>query len=519
MPRHPPSERPPAGRTFRRLLVRLSSPLVAVEAAFVAIFVVFCVMIALRRTDVWDMRPIEAQALAVGPASEKWMGIYFQDQPVGYSVSSDRPTVDGGHVMQGRSVFRLASFGEIKQVVTAGTALVAPDRTLQRFDFLMSSSPVRLAVQGEVDRASKLIRLEIHQGEQTQHLDLTFVDPPQMSLSLPNAIAGHALSVGQSFDLPYFDPVTLAQSSMKVSVDDVEILPGGEEAYWLKTTFAGMESRMLVTPDGDTIREEGALGMSMVRMTKEEAEKLGSTGSPVDLIGLSAVHVDQPLPDARQQRLLIVDAEGVDPGRVPSFPPWQVVDGVRITRTAPLIQELPAEPLVRGTPPPELAPYLEATATLPVNHPEVVAKADQILAGITDRREAAQRLVAWVFENVEKRPVIGVPNGLEVLRTRVGDCNEHTALYVTLARAGGLPARLMAGIVYSDRIGDEGAFYYHAWPEVALGGDVGWVAVDPTFGQFPADATHVALAEGDLDRQVEIMGFMGRLSLKVVQAR
>ena len=41
-------------------------------------------------------------------------------------------------------------------------------------------------------------------------------------------------------------------------------------------------------------------------------------------------------------------------------------------------------------------------------------------------------------------------------------------------------------------------------------------SVDPTFGQFSADATHIKLAEGDLDRQVEIMGYVGRLKLKLI---
>ena len=67
-------------------------------------------------------------------------------------------------------------------------------------------------------------------------------------------------------------------------------------------------------------------------------------------------------------------------------------------------------------------------------------------------------------------------------------------LYVALARAIGLPARTDAGLVYL-----RGHFYYHAWPEVWLGQ---WVAVDPTFGQFPADASHLRFVIGGLARQV-----------------
>ena len=43
--------------------------------------------------------------------------------------------------------------------------------------------------------------------------------------------------------------------------------------------------------------------------------------------------------------------------------------------------------------------------------------------------------------------------------------------------------------------------------------------MDPTFGQRIADATHVKIVEGDLARQIEIMGVMGRLSFALVEVR
>jgi transglutaminase-like putative cysteine protease len=81
-------------------------------------------------------------------------------------------------------------------------------------------------------------------------------------------------------------------------------------------------------------------------------------------------------------------------------------------------------------------------------------------------------------------------------------------LYVALARAVGLPARTDAGLVYL-----RGHFYYHAWPEVWLGQ---WVAVDPTFGQFPADASHLRFVIGGLARQVELLRLIGRVRVTVV---
>ena len=98
-----------------------------------------------------------------------------------------------------------------------------------------------------------------------------------------------------------------------------------------------------------------------------------------------------------------------------------------------------------------------------------------------------------------------------MLRTKVGDCNEHTALFVAMARSIGIPARIAVGLVFM-----HGAFYYHAWPEVYITEHAGlglWLPVDPTLNQFPADATHLRLARGGLDRQAAILPLIGRLKM------
>ena len=101
-----------------------------------------------------------------------------------------------------------------------------------------------------------------------------------------------------------------------------------------------------------------------------------------------------------------------------------------------------------------------------------------------------------------------------MLRTKVGDCNEHTVLYVAMARAIGIPARIAVGLVSV-----HGAFYYHAWPEVYL-------ADDRTRGRgcrsirlstsFRSDATHLRLARGGLDQQTRILPLIGRLRIEIL---
>ncbi len=114
----------------------------------------------------------------------------------------------------------------------------------------------------------------------------------------------------------------------------------------------------------------------------------------------------------------------------------------------------------------------------------------------------------WVYENLDKEPTAGVRTAAQLLESRRGDADEHLVVFLALARAAGLSARPVAGLVHID-----GRFYYHAWPEVSLGG---WVPVDPTLGQFPADAGHIRLAPGRYARPLELLPVVGRLTLEVV---
>ena len=163
---------------------------------------------------------------------------------------------------------------------------------------------------------------------------------------------------------------------------------------------------------------------------------------------------------------------------------------------------------------PDVARYLRPETYIESDDPGIRAEAEAAIAGLTDPRQKAERLTRRVNGMLDKKPTVSLPSAREVLRTKVGDCNEHTALYVAMARAVGLPARIAVGLAYS-----RGAFYYHAWPEVYIDEGRGrglWLPVDPTFNQFPADATHVRMTRGGLDRQAAILPLIGHLKMNII---
>ncbi len=333
----------------------------------------------------------------------------------------------------------------------------------------MAADPVRLSARGEV-RGSEIV-MAVDQGGKTSELTFPVSSPPHVGMSLESRIRAEVLSVGKRFSVPYFDPVTMSEGAMEVTVTDVEVLENAEEAYWLEAKFGDVVTRQLVLPTGETLREESALGLSMVRMSQKAATDLPADQGEVDLISLSAAPLAGSYEfDSRALRRLTVEIEGVDPSHVRNEPPHQIVEGSRVTVDVPLAEELSsAIPIADRT----LAEFVSPTMSLPSDDDEIAAKAIEIAGDATDRLTAVRRLNTWVFEKVEKVPTLSVPNGLEVLHTMQGDCNEHTALFVSLARALGIPSRIAAGVVFSDRVTGTGAFYYHAWPEVFLGDPVG----------------------------------------------
>jgi transglutaminase-like putative cysteine protease len=154
--------------------------------------------------------------------------------------------------------------------------------------------------------------------------------------------------------------------------------------------------------------------------------------------------------------------------------------------------------------------FLRSEPFIQSDHPNI----SQLAAVLTSRAEAsidkARTLVDWVFENIRKQPVISIPDALATLENRMGDCNEHAVLLAALARSAGIPSRIESGLVYL-----KGRFYYHAWNLLYVGK---WVTADAVFGQLPADATHIRLAGGNPDSQLDLMPLMGRIGITVLQA-
>ncbi|MFO0934133.1 MAG: transglutaminase-like domain-containing protein [Planctomycetota bacterium] len=291
--------------------------------------------------------------------------------------------------------------------------------------------------------------------------------------------------VGDRARFVTFDADEARLGEMAVRVTSVA-RPGGpgSAAYELVTVDDdGSEGRLSADETGRIRWMSFGSRIEARAETEQEATRLAEGE---DLFRLTVAPVDRPLGDARKVARLVLEAEGDLAVGLLDAPRQRVR---REAGAGVVVVTLGAKDAPSPASDDEVRRALEETVEYPIHLPAVKALAAGAVAGATDPAERVAALLAFVDGFLVDAEVPGTVSIARLLAAPRGDCTEHAALFVTLARAVGVPARVVGGVMY---LGDEErAFGGHAWAEVALGGS--WIQVDPTWRQSTVDATHVVL--------------------------
>ena len=470
-----------------------------------------------------------ATDLARYGSTAQWRGVYYRGEKIGFTVSQVQATDDGFELQEdGRLQFSL--LGSVTPAILRTTARVSRDFSLQSFDFSLDPGTGPMAIKGRLDglpphdaksaswgpRLRLSLEISSAAGSRKDTRDLK--EPPALMLSVGRRLASEGLVAGATRQWTVFDPATMQNAPVTIQIDDREVVQGASRrpipAFRVQMSFSGLTTTAWVTDTGEIVREESPMGLITVLESQEQAMALSvSNRMREDMLQASAIvpamgrHTIVEPRDVSRLRLRV---SGVDLSGPDLQGEGQRVDGN-------VIELIDPRELAAGPTPSDLDRYLRPEPFIESDAPEIRDEAERLVQGVTGTRERAERLTREVNSLVEKRPTVSLPSALEVLRTKVGDCNEHTVLFVAMARSLGIPARINVGVAYV-----HGAFYYHAWPEVYIDEGKGrglWLPVDPTFNQFPADATHVRFARGGLDKQTAILPMIGRVKMAVDDLR
>jgi hypothetical protein len=467
-------------------------------------------MAALVNRSYLQASPSLATDLARYGSSAQWRGIYYRGEKIGFTVSQTVP-VDSGFEVQEDGQLQMTLLGATTFATIRTTARVDEAFALQSFTFMLDAGTGPVEVRGRVN--GRRLALDVVTASGTRSEERELAEPPILTQNLSRRLANGGLKTGAKYEWAIFDPATLSNQPVTVDIGPRELVSAGGNsipAFRVGMTFAGLHTTSWMTDTGEMVREESPLGLITVKESADQARSLAVPKQvETDLLQAAAVVpvMKERIDDPRDVRLLRMRLEGAEL----SLPDLQ---GVGQTVTGDVVEIRDPRGLTAGAADPDASRYLAPEAFIESDAPEIVAESETALRGVTGDRARAEQLTRYVNGLLEKKPTVSLPSAREVLRTKVGDCNEHTALYVAMARAAGIPARIAVGLAFV-----RGAFYYHAWPEVYLqesGGRGLWLPVDPTFNQFPADATHLRLARGGLDRQTVILPLLGRLKITVL---
>ena len=128
------------------------------------------------------------------------------------------------------------------------------------------------------------------------------------------------------------------------------------------------------------------------------------------------------------------------------------------------------------------------------SNPEIVRAAQKIIMGAPNQREMVNRIAKFVYKHISNKNYNhGNMSAGEVLRTKSGDCTEHSALFAAMSRAAGIPTKMVYGVVMNAN----GEFFFHNWNEAFADGT--WITIDSTFNIVPADSSRITLIYGGAD--------------------
>lgn len=293
-------------------------------------------------------------------------------------------------------------------------------------------------------------------------------------------------------------------------LESTEIVWGGVpiQAHRIEANMEGGKSEMLVADDGRVLR--GKLGAILEIRAEEETIARQLDAEPIDMLAASAIQVDQPLGDGETIATLTLRIEGLGDFKLPTNARQQVKslgDGAAEVTLTWEAEDAPGEALADDA----RASNLRSTPSLQVDSPKIRGLANEIVGEETDPVRRAHLIVAWIGQHLRPSYAANSSTALAVLERNAGDCTEHALLFTALARAAGIPARQIGGVVYTEE--PKPLFAWHAWAEIHDGQR--WVTVDPMWQQVRIDPTHIQFSI-DSENDSAWMNVLGTLNVHVL---
>jgi hypothetical protein len=443
--------------------------------------------------------PLKIKELGDLSYRELWQGFVFNGEKVGFVHLKIIPMPEVQQYQILSEAHMLIRFlGMDKKITMKSEDRVRPDLTLVSFHYEQKMDEKPLILNGNIIDGKLKVFQKSGNEEKTTEIKLAEPLYPTSIINLYPVLK--SMEIGAHYRYRVYDPQTqsIAEVTQSVIAFEESKKLSLEPSFKVETQMHGHSASSWINVKGETIFE---LAMGGVLITYKEDEKSAKSFlaeaslNKKDLIfDFSLVKTKKPITCPRKTVLLEISVEGLA-GLLPPLKgsnqefSERTINGKKYTEfrirgalpTTKEAGEAMLSPIDRQL-------YLISSHHIESDHPEITKASQDVVTGAVTPVEKVERLVRWVSTEV-KDEVVDSFSAVEVLHSRKGECQAHALLYTAMARAAGIPTKLVGGLVYMEGMG----FLYHSWAESYA---EGWIVVDPTFNQVGVDATHIKLVEG-----------------------
>jgi hypothetical protein len=480
-----------------------------------------CTLHGLRESPSEPVAPLQGYGtVAKFPFKEAWYGMYFQEDKIGYSHFKIQPAGQN-YTIDSDSVLRLTAMKKTKEIRLKETVTIHPDLSLVSFQSLVHQNGKDLRMNGRVESGHLALDLTIESDTLHREYPVEGKIYHTSAISLMPALRG--LKDGANYTFGVFNAEKQGIEKVDQQIVMVKGTPGPQDAVWkVKNEYGRSVVQSWLNRKGLTVLEKGLDGSLITILEDENSAKkfLETKTAGKDLIlDFSLVRIPKPLPNAQDLKFLKVRMKGIDPSLIPDDHRQKVIRSKNASSGEPFDVEVRTEDpkqLKNSDESPKgqaaLAALLVPTLVIQSENADIVAQGKKIVRESDSALEKINKLVRWTADNI-KSSMRDSFSALEVLQAGEGQCQSHAKLYAALARSQKIPTRVITGLVY----GHEGGFLYHAWAESYANG---WIAVDPTLKQVPADATHIKIQGSEEgDHTSAVMKMMGKVKMEVLESQ
>jgi len=232
---------------------------------------------------------------------------------------------------------------------------------------------------------------------------------------------------------------------------------------------------------------------------RSEAEKIAKDTESIDLFSYFFIPIDNPIKDIDKLKTLKLKITAKNTLNLKNMSQQRIGENTNsytkltLSYDANRTHKIPQE---------ETKKYSRHTIYYPSKDEEIQKLANRIIDGAGSVEEKLRRILVYVNTLLIYDTDANSENVFQTLKTKRGDCSEYTRLFVTLARAVGIPSKEASGFIYTNDDENPG-FGGHAWAQVAIDGV--WIGIDPLWGEFPINPIRINI-EGNLELLVSKTG-------------